>query len=173
MSSHLTQERLKQFVHYDPETGLVTSTKDFNRRKRGAALGSLRPDGYIKLCIDRKSYLLHRLIWFYMTGKWPLQVDHLNSVRSDNRWCNLREATVSQNLRSRVMRGGTSVYPGVSWCKRDSNWIAQASLNNRTCFIGNATSEKECYSLYLMWVAENLGEREANILHNRVLAAVH
>jgi hypothetical protein len=43
--------------------------------------------------IDGKQQRVHRLIWLYMTGEWPKdQIDHINNVKHDNRWKNLREA---------------------------------------------------------------------------------
>lgn len=55
--------------------------------------------GHLVLGLDYKRYYLHRLVWFYMTGKWPeREIDHINVEPADNRWCNLREAHHHQNL---------------------------------------------------------------------------
>jgi hypothetical protein len=38
-----------------------------------------------------------------MTGEWPKdQIDHINRVKDDDRWENLREATQSQNSYNRA-----------------------------------------------------------------------
>lgn len=48
-----------------------------------------------------------------MTGVWPTQVDHKNRDRSDNRWDNLREATVSQNSGNSVRPSAQGLPKGV------------------------------------------------------------
>lgn len=93
----LTQARLKELLHYDPETGIFTwvaPTSD--RMKPGQVAGcGFR---YVYISIDYRSYPAHRLAWLYMTGVWPKsEVDHENRNRKDNRWRNLRAASGSQN----------------------------------------------------------------------------
>lgn len=47
-------------------------------------------------------YLAHRLAFLYMTGAFPTnQVDHINRVRNDNRFINLREVLPSDNSKNR------------------------------------------------------------------------
>lgn len=88
----VSHKELLERVHYDPETGIFTS------RKTGKRVGNLHPNGYVNYHIKKRLYLTHRLAWFYMTKKWPKEtIDHINCIRHDNRFCNLREATHSQN----------------------------------------------------------------------------
>ncbi|SUB56208.1 HNH endonuclease signature motif containing protein [Brucella anthropi] len=57
----------------------------WNKRYAGTKIGRLSK-GYIEARILGKMYGMHRVIWLYMTGKWPLLVDHINGNPSDNRW---------------------------------------------------------------------------------------
>ena len=64
--------------------------------KVGAIAGTLYPNCYRYVTINRKRYCEHRLAWLYVYGKWPEDmVDHINGIKDDNRIENLREATRS------------------------------------------------------------------------------
>lgn len=97
----LTVERLKQVLHYTPASGLfvwIKKTRSNARFSVGDIAGSLNKEGYISIWIDGHKYGAHRLAWLYMTGEWPAAlIDHDDTVRSNNRWGNLRPATNSQN----------------------------------------------------------------------------
>src|SRR5436190_23425691 len=95
----LTQEKLKEVLDYDPETGLFTSRVSRGGRPASARAGCVTTKGYIKLSLCQKRYYAHRLAWLYVYGEWPSkQIDHINCVTDDNRIANLREATSAQNI---------------------------------------------------------------------------
>lgn len=96
----LTIDELKRFVKYDPETGIFKRLIFSKFTKYGDRADIPHHQGYRQVSFNKRAFMAHRLAWFYMTGEWPekeLQVDHINRVRDDNRWCNLRLATASQN----------------------------------------------------------------------------
>jgi len=97
----LTAQRLRELLHYDPDTGVLqrisgsATRPDLIGHRFGCAI---KQTGYREGWVGGRKYLEHRLIWLYMTGEWPAdQVDHRNRVRDDNRWDNLRAATNGQN----------------------------------------------------------------------------
>lgn len=126
----LNQETLKSLLTYDPETGIFRWLKRPIRSRTDIASNAAwvgRPagtpkDGYVQIFVNRRGYRAHRLAFLYMTGTFPkVDVDHINGARSDNRWCNLREATSSQNLANGRHKGtdrGARLLPNGRWQAR-------------------------------------------------------
>jgi hypothetical protein len=93
-------EKLREVFSYNPETGVITRNKVINRWKsKGGVVDNLDPEGYIRvwcqgrlLTAGRVAYTLH-----YGIDPYPLEIDHINRIRNDNRICNLRAVTQDQN----------------------------------------------------------------------------
>ena len=115
-SQDMTQARLKELLHYEPDTGWFTWRIHSSMAKPGERAGGGHGLGYRSIGLDYKKYLEHTLAVLYMTGAWPThEVDHINRDKSDNRWCNLREATRSQNGHNKgLSRRSSTGFPGVS-----------------------------------------------------------
>jgi hypothetical protein len=102
----LTQERLKQLLRYEPETGLfIWIGSRSNRVANGTVVTCTNTAGYIVVRLDGKLYRAARLAFLYMTGSWPKdEADHKNGITADDRWDNLRDATSQQNKQNRTVR---------------------------------------------------------------------
>jgi hypothetical protein len=86
-------EELHRRYEYNPETGALR-----NRYKGRTLSTKHRRMVQIDKCILPSS----RVIWKMMTGEDPEHViDHANGDPTDERWCNLRAATWSQNNQNR------------------------------------------------------------------------
>lgn len=97
----LTQTRLKELLDYDPLTGIfiwLVSTN--NTIKVGNQAGSQDNLGYTRIRVDNSCYRGHQLAFLFMEGIVPSYVDHVNGIRQDNRWTNLRAANFKENLRN-------------------------------------------------------------------------
>lgn len=85
----LTQKRLKELLKYNPDSGAFRWRVSWTRTRLPA--GCIHSDGYRRIEIDGRRYLASRLAWLYMKGRMPENfVDHINRIRDDNRWANLR-----------------------------------------------------------------------------------
>lgn len=133
----IAHQRLLEVLHYDSETGIFTwRSRTGNRVHIGQKAGFLCAGGYIGITIDRQTYLAHRLAWFLVTGMWPdCEIDHENTIRDDNRWINLRQATRAQNSHNKpVNKNNTSGIKGVSWNKQAKKWDVQIRFNGKRVY---------------------------------------
>ena len=160
----LTQEQLKELLSYDADTGIFVRLKSSGGQGIGSIAGGISPKGYIRIQMARKQYGAHRLAFLYMTGEFPVdQVDHINGVKDDNRWLNLRQATGSQNMSNQGRPiTNTSGFKGVSWKKRDKKWKAQIMHMNRAIYLGYFTTPEAAHQAYVE-AAEKLHGNFANI----------
>ena len=146
----ITLDELYELVDYDPVGGVFkwhVSRKGVNA---GDVIGSSQNRGYMRMMVRRRSYLLHRLAWFYVHGKWPnADIDHINGDRTDNRICNLREATRAQNLQNRTAasRSNKSGFLGVSANK--NRWSSRIYLNGQLQYLGTFDTPEEARAAYL------------------------
>lgn len=135
----MNQTRLKQLLRYDPDTGRFTWLVTKGRILAGNIAGHKNNHGYWLIRIDRQSYMACRLAWLYMTGNYPaLVVDHINGIRDDNRFSNLRLASKSENgmNRRKVNTNNTSGVAGVNWSKDKGKWEARITRNYRKIRLG-------------------------------------
>ena len=135
----LTQVRLKEVLNYDPETGVFTWLPS-NRPgpKRGDGVGTPDSSGYQQICVDGQKHTSHRLAFLYMHGYFPeYDVDHINGIKDDNRFSNLREVSRACNMQNcRVSKANTSGFSGVTWDKQNRLWRAQLYLRGKTLYLG-------------------------------------
>ena len=148
----LTQEYLRSILSYNKDTGdFIRLFRTSNSTKIGDKAGTAHNSGYVSISVLNKRYLAHRLAWFYITGKWPKnQIDHINGIRTDNRWDNLREA--SQNINSQNLKrakkhnsstGLLGVYPN------HNRFGAKITVKSREIYIGTFDTPEEAYKAYL------------------------
>jgi len=84
-----------------------------------------------------------------------LVINHINFIKTDNRLINLEIVTHRENGNMKHIKS-SSIYTGVSWHKKNKNWIANISVNGRLKYLGSFESEKEA-SLYYEEMLTKLG----------------
>jgi hypothetical protein len=136
----LTQEILKQYVVYHPDTGWFTSTGvRYSSKQAGERVGTLHnTKGYRYLTIKGKTYREQRVAFLYMTGEWPKhQVDHINRIKDDNRWENLRDVPAAKNAQNRkVFSTNKSGHTGVVWNRECLKWQVLCRANGKKHYGG-------------------------------------
>lgn len=161
-STSVSAEHLRAILRYEPETGrfirLVATHGKGGVKPIGAEAG-ITVKGRRYVDINGRRYAAHRLAWFFMTGKWPVEVDHENRDPLDNRWANLREATRSQNnFNVGLKRHNTSGIKGVSWDKSRLRWKAQISINSKHLCLGRFETKEAAAAAYQTAAQQHFGE---------------
>jgi len=134
----ITRAEFSALMTYNPDTGVFTGTD-------GRTKGCVHPDGGIVIQINGLQYQAHRLAVLAMTGRMPEQyTDHINGIRTDNRWENLREVSPAENCRNMKMPNtNTSGHIGVT--KHKNRWKAHIKIRGKTIHLGyHSTFEAAC-----------------------------
>jgi hypothetical protein len=128
----------------------------------GKEAGHLNTAGYIEIRYLGKTLQGHRIAWYLETGEDPgaLHIDHINCIRHDNRFCNLRLATHLDNARNRKKRNyrTSSKYKGVSWYSRHQKWIATIRVSGKSIHLGYFDDELSAHAAYYLAAKEHFGE---------------
>lgn len=160
----LNQEMIKEFISYNQETGICNfnerdikwlksegAWKTWNTSNANREINySDKRAGYIQCRIFNKLFMVHRLIWLHMEGEWPNAIDHINGIRDDNRWCNLRNVSQHDNSKNaRISKNNTSGFMGVSLCKSDQIWEAFIMVNRKKIYLGRFKNKNDAASARL------------------------
>jgi len=123
----LTSEQISKLLDYNKETGKLYWRVRASQIPAGTEAGYLNGYGYRIISIKKKMLSAHRIVWLLETSEWPSEdLDHINLDKADNRFCNLRLATDSQNGANKAMYArNTSGLKGVSWHKGGKKWKGQ------------------------------------------------
>ncbi len=151
------QSLLFEILSYDPETGMLhhkerkkehfksggrfqqeVLMRQWNSKYAGnRAFAILQPSGYYRGYINGVAYLAHRVVWKLMYGYDPIQVDHVNHARDDNRLVNLAGATHRTNTKNlSLYRSNKSGFNGINWHNATQKWASSIRVNNKQYHIG-------------------------------------
>lgn len=149
----LTQEKLKEILHYDESTGEFTwlsKSSKYRKDMVGKQAGSPGANGRVKIKISGKPYQAHRLAWLYVYGVMPEKsIDHINRIHTDNRIANLRLVTHAENCQNRYSRSDSLIkFQGVDFMKRESVYRARITIKGKTITLGYFKTADEAYSAY-------------------------
>lgn len=143
-------KRMISMLFYDKATGsFIRKIKRRNAPENSEA-GSLKKSGYVEISFDGVTYRRSRLAFFFVNGYFPDgEIDHINCIRNDDRWENLRCVTREQNKQNQrnPHRNNRSGFLGVS--KRPNGlFISQIRLNNKIHVLGYFKTPEEAHEKY-------------------------
>lgn len=150
----IDQITLKSLLNYNPLTGVFTRITNCQYRnfKKGDAAGIINNDGYIEININGERYLAHRLAFLFMIGRFPfIDTDHINQIKTDNTWLNLRDANKSQNQQNLTKCKKNNLSTGILgvYIRKDGFIYSKIKINRKQIHLGYFNSIKEAESAYL------------------------
>ena len=124
---------LWEMFDYKPLTGELV------RRKTGRLInGATDAKGYKRALVNGRLTYNHRIIWAWVTGAWPAEVDHIDRNKSNNSWGNLRCVTRSQN-----MHNVPKPWIESRTTKKGVRYRVRASIKNQRVTVGTYDSWEE------------------------------
>lgn len=180
------QSILLQLLRYEPNTGKLfwrqrgpewfknsgrygaeRSARMWNAKCAGKeAFLPSHSEGYCQGAIFGERFLAHRVIWKMVYDTDPIEIDHINGVRSDNRIENLRSVTALINMKNiHTTRRGLSGVVGVNWSAGLGKWRVRINVDRREVHIGEFIDFDEAVA------ARKAAEREYGFHPNHGRAA--
>lgn len=148
----LTADYVKTLLNYDPETGVFFWTDKAHGKAKNKKAGYLDADKYLKIRINYKQYLLHRIAWLIVYGVWPEnQIDHIDGDPQNNRISNLRDvdARINQHNRKKAASNNMICFLGVSKTKKGRPYRARIKICGVEKNIGRFDTAEDAHKAYL------------------------
>lgn len=139
---------------YDKDTGYFIWNVSRPGVKKGKRAGGVKQDGYRRLRLQGESFLEHRLAWFYVYKKWPLdRLDHIDRNKENNSIYNLREVSTRLNG---CNREDTSEYGPNIYFTNNAYRISMQHMNKSIMYSGfnNLKHAKEIR----LWILNYINE---------------
>lgn len=149
--SLIPHDLLLKVLDYNPDTGNFFWKMSVSRKSKvGKQAGSKNKVlGYIVMTVCGFKTYGHRLAWYYVYKEMPEgDIDHINGIRHDNRICNLRKATRSQNMFNlhRANKNNKLGLLGVHMIGK--SYAARITVNGKTKHLGCFKTAEEAQSMY-------------------------
>lgn len=112
--------------------------------------------GYAVRKQNGRKISMHRVILGAPDG---IQVDHINLDKLDNRRCNLRLCTTSENMHNTTrQRSNRTGFKGIWWRRDRRRWMACISVRGKRVYLGSFLSRQAAAAAYDMAAVRYFGE---------------
>lgn len=160
----ITQARLRELFDLDETTGVFTWRQLFtkNQVKPGDVAGGFhKRTGYWRIKIDGRVYLRSRLVFCYVHGYFPEEIDHKHFNKIDDRPSELRPATRSEQCQHRRGWSKLSKLPkGVSLIKNSKRnpFQSEIQVDKKRIYLGCFPTKEEAALAYQNAAVQHFGE---------------
>jgi hypothetical protein len=135
-------DELWELFSLDPFTGALYWRTHRSSARIGKPFGCRFNSGYIVGEIRNNKYAAHRLVWKWLTGTEPQEVDHIDRNRTNNSPWNLRSTTRSGNHCNRSnVKGYTKTSSGT--------YRALIGINGVQYYLGHYETAQGAREAYL------------------------
>lgn len=132
----LTQEKALHLFEYK-DGNLFWKNPTHGKVEIGSQVGFLNNEGYYQVSVYGKKYRVHQIVYLMQHGYIPKEIDHINTIKTDNRIENLREVTRVQNMYNKnLSTRNTSGFKGVSWKEKIKKWQVAINVDGKRKYIG-------------------------------------
>lgn len=166
------KDELRKILRYDKSTG------DLIWLRSGKIAGCITKNGhtaYLRLRIQKKLYMAHRLIWLLVKGHDPGldEIDHKDGDGLNNKITNLRRVKPTVNRRN-LTRKRSNPYPaGVHYSQRLQKFVAVLRYNGKQLHLGTFNTMLEAYERRLREELKVSSETNDRILRAKASAELY
>jgi hypothetical protein len=153
MLNKVTQERLKERLHYDQATGKFTYIKNRKKAFIGKDAGFVDCKGYRIISLSwNEKYVASSLVWLYIYGKFPDgKIRYINDDKTDLRLCNLKDVDTKecqQDFRKATKKSSSGLL-GVYWDNINQTWMSSITAQGKYRWLGRFKDKHDAHAAYL------------------------
>lgn len=130
------QRVLLDILEYDPQSGSLFWRENLGPRARKGreAFTRTQGTGHKRGQIFGVLYYAHRVIWKYVHGNEPAQIDHIDGNPSNNALSNLRATDSAGNSRNRRLSKSSTGVVGVTL--KGGKYRADITVSGKQIYLG-------------------------------------
>ena len=155
----MTPSMAEQLLRYNPATGQLTWRQN---NGKGSKAQPGKPAGYVlrgynHVYLENRAWRATHLIWQIVKRRRPImEIDHINGIKNDDRWVNLRECTRTNNMRNQPVHKNNKLgIKGVN--ERCGKFQARIRVDKKLLYLGTFDTAAQAAAAYQAAAAKYFG----------------